>query len=124
MARSAGHIFLPPASRATIREAIVEKGLKQGLDPKEHGVVDSGDTRKCIRALPLKYPSNRSTARTVLLHEVAMSGGCIDPGEPCSGGHYTPGSWGPKGSFDLIELDGRRWMHSKDEAEPIVACSL
>jgi glucose-6-phosphate 1-dehydrogenase len=37
---------------------------------------------------------------------------------------YTPGSWGPKGSFDLIELDGRRWMHTKDESEPIVACSL
>jgi glucose-6-phosphate 1-dehydrogenase len=37
---------------------------------------------------------------------------------------YTPGSWGPKGSFDLIELDGRRWMHGKDASEPIVACSL
>jgi glucose-6-phosphate 1-dehydrogenase len=37
---------------------------------------------------------------------------------------YTPGSWGPKGSFDLIELDGRRWMHSGDASEPIVACSL
>jgi glucose-6-phosphate 1-dehydrogenase len=37
---------------------------------------------------------------------------------------YAPGSWGPKDSFNLIELDGRRWMHSKDEAEPIIACSL
>jgi glucose-6-phosphate 1-dehydrogenase len=37
---------------------------------------------------------------------------------------YTPGSWGPKDSFQLIELDGRRWMHSGDEAEPIVACSI
>jgi glucose-6-phosphate 1-dehydrogenase len=38
---------------------------------------------------------------------------------------YAPGSWGPKASFDLIEMDGRRWLHSKDgEAEPIIACSL
>ncbi len=37
---------------------------------------------------------------------------------------YAPGSWGPKDSFSLIELDGRRWLHSKDEAEPIIACSL
>jgi glucose-6-phosphate 1-dehydrogenase len=37
---------------------------------------------------------------------------------------YAPGSWGPKDSLNLIELDGRRWLHSKDEAEPIIACSL
>jgi glucose-6-phosphate 1-dehydrogenase len=37
---------------------------------------------------------------------------------------YAPGSWGPKKAMGLIEMDGRRWMHSKGEAEPIVACSL
>ena len=37
---------------------------------------------------------------------------------------YARGSWGPKRSFDLIEHDGRRWMHANGEAEPIVACSL
>ena len=37
---------------------------------------------------------------------------------------YVPGSWGPKKAFELIEQDGRRWLHSKDEAEPIIACSL
>ncbi|HEY7115348.1 MAG TPA: glucose-6-phosphate dehydrogenase, partial [Tepidisphaeraceae bacterium] len=39
---------------------------------------------------------------------------------------YTPGSWGPKRAQELIELDGRRWMHSGDgdAAEPIIACSL
>jgi glucose-6-phosphate 1-dehydrogenase len=37
---------------------------------------------------------------------------------------YAPGSWGPKNSFNLIEMDGRRWLHSKDEAEPVIACSL
>jgi glucose-6-phosphate 1-dehydrogenase len=37
---------------------------------------------------------------------------------------YKPGTWGPKRAFDLIEHDGRRWLHSKDEAEPIIACSL
>src|SRR5262249_23476181 len=37
---------------------------------------------------------------------------------------YTPGAWGPKGAFRLIEEDGRCWMHSKDEIEPIIACSL
>ena len=38
---------------------------------------------------------------------------------------YAPGSWGPKGAMELIELDGRRWMHSgDDEAQPIIACSL
>ena len=38
---------------------------------------------------------------------------------------YAPGSWGPKKAMDLIELDGRRWLHSKDGTpEPIIACSL
>ena len=38
---------------------------------------------------------------------------------------YAPGTWGPKRAIDLIELDGRRWLHSSDdEAEPIIACSL
>jgi glucose-6-phosphate 1-dehydrogenase len=37
---------------------------------------------------------------------------------------YAPGTWGPKKAFDLIEKDGRRWLHSGDEAEPTIACSL
>jgi glucose-6-phosphate 1-dehydrogenase len=37
---------------------------------------------------------------------------------------YEPGTWGPKRAQDLIERDGRRWLHSGDEIEPIVACSL
>ena len=37
---------------------------------------------------------------------------------------YAPGSWGPKRAMDLIELDGRRWLHSGQEAEPIIVCSL
>jgi glucose-6-phosphate 1-dehydrogenase len=38
---------------------------------------------------------------------------------------YKPGSWGPQEAMDLIELDGRRWLHSGgEEAEPIIACSL
>lgn len=37
---------------------------------------------------------------------------------------YAPGSWGPKDSLNLIELDGRRWLHSKDGSDPILACSL
>jgi glucose-6-phosphate 1-dehydrogenase len=37
---------------------------------------------------------------------------------------YAPGSWGPKKALDLIEMDGRRWMHVNGEAEPIIACSL
>ena len=37
---------------------------------------------------------------------------------------YTPGSWGPKRAQDLIELDGRRWLHCHDEIQPIIACSL
>jgi len=38
---------------------------------------------------------------------------------------YKPGSWGPRRAFDLIELDGRRWLGSNGETEePIIACSL
>jgi glucose-6-phosphate 1-dehydrogenase len=38
---------------------------------------------------------------------------------------YAPGTWGPKKAMDLIELDGRSWLHSgHGEAEPILACSL
>jgi glucose-6-phosphate 1-dehydrogenase len=37
---------------------------------------------------------------------------------------YKPGTWGPRRAFDLIESDGRRWLHSGDESEPILACSL
>jgi glucose-6-phosphate 1-dehydrogenase len=37
---------------------------------------------------------------------------------------YAPNTWGPKAAMDLIENDGRRWLHSGDEEEPIVACSL
>jgi glucose-6-phosphate 1-dehydrogenase len=38
---------------------------------------------------------------------------------------YVPGTWGPKRAMDLIELDGRSWLHAKDgEVEPILACSL
>ncbi|HYO09131.1 MAG TPA: glucose-6-phosphate dehydrogenase [Tepidisphaeraceae bacterium] len=38
---------------------------------------------------------------------------------------YAPGAWGPKRAFELIEQDGRRWLHANgDEAEPIVACTL
>ena len=38
---------------------------------------------------------------------------------------YAPGTWGPKRAMDLIEKDGRRWLHSTDGTpEPIIACSL
>ena len=37
---------------------------------------------------------------------------------------YAPGSWGPKEATDLIALDGRSWLHSTDDDEPIIACSL
>jgi glucose-6-phosphate 1-dehydrogenase len=37
---------------------------------------------------------------------------------------YAPGTWGPKTAADLIELDGRRWLHSGDETDPVIACSL
>jgi glucose-6-phosphate 1-dehydrogenase len=37
---------------------------------------------------------------------------------------YTPGTWGPKAADQLIERDGRRWLQSSDEAEPIMACAL
>jgi glucose-6-phosphate 1-dehydrogenase len=37
---------------------------------------------------------------------------------------YAPNTWGPKAAMDLIEMDGRRWLHSSADEEPIVACSL
>ncbi len=38
---------------------------------------------------------------------------------------YAPGTWGPKKAQQLIEQDGRRWLHSANgEDEPIIACSL
>jgi glucose-6-phosphate 1-dehydrogenase len=37
---------------------------------------------------------------------------------------YAPNTWGPKAAMDLIELDGRRWLHTGQDEEPIVACSL
>ena len=37
---------------------------------------------------------------------------------------YVPGSWGPKQAQQLIELDGRRWLHSTGEPEPITACTI
>jgi glucose-6-phosphate 1-dehydrogenase len=43
----------------------------------------------------------------------------VNPPEP-----YAPGTWGPKSAAELIELDGRRWLHSRDEMAPVIACSL
>jgi glucose-6-phosphate 1-dehydrogenase len=38
---------------------------------------------------------------------------------------YAPGTWGPRKANDLIELDGRRWLHTRNgDVEPIIACSL
>ncbi len=37
---------------------------------------------------------------------------------------YAPNTWGPKAAMDLIEVDGRRWLHSGSDEEPIIACSL
>jgi glucose-6-phosphate 1-dehydrogenase len=37
---------------------------------------------------------------------------------------YAPNTWGPKSAMDLIENDGRRWLHTGNDEEPIVACSL
>lgn len=37
---------------------------------------------------------------------------------------YAPGSWGPQRSLDLIELDGRRWLHNGIAPDPIIACAL
>ena len=54
----------------------------------------------------------------------------IDPIEdawaksPTGPQQYEPNTWGPKSAMDLIELDGRRWLHTSSEDEPIVACSL
>jgi glucose-6-phosphate 1-dehydrogenase len=40
--------------------------------------------------------------------------------------HYAPGSWGPQKAMNLIEDDGRRWLHvtNGDAPEPIIACAL
>jgi len=39
---------------------------------------------------------------------------------------YAPGSWGPKRAQELIERDGRTWLHGAEdgEPEPIIACTL
>jgi glucose-6-phosphate 1-dehydrogenase len=37
---------------------------------------------------------------------------------------YKPGTWGPQRAIDLIEHDGRRWLHTGDDSEPVVACSI
>jgi glucose-6-phosphate 1-dehydrogenase len=37
---------------------------------------------------------------------------------------YTPNTWGPQAAMDLIESDGRQWIHSGDDIDPIIACSL
>jgi glucose-6-phosphate 1-dehydrogenase len=37
---------------------------------------------------------------------------------------YVPGTWGPKKAMDLIEADGRRWVHTGDDNEPVIACKL
>ena len=38
---------------------------------------------------------------------------------------YAPGTWGPRRAMDLIEHDGRRWLHARDgDPEPIIACTL
>jgi glucose-6-phosphate 1-dehydrogenase len=37
---------------------------------------------------------------------------------------YTPGTWGPERAIRLIEDDGRRWLHTGDDTEPVIACSL
>jgi glucose-6-phosphate 1-dehydrogenase len=55
----------------------------------------------------------------------------IDPIEQAWGAgkhapqEYAPGSWGPKRAMELIERDGRRWLHGGDGTpEPILACAL
>jgi glucose-6-phosphate 1-dehydrogenase len=54
----------------------------------------------------------------------------IDPIEhawaesPAAPQQYAPNTWGPKAAMDLIEQDGRRWLHTGNDDEPIVACSL
>jgi glucose-6-phosphate 1-dehydrogenase len=54
----------------------------------------------------------------------------IDPIEqawaasPARPQEYAPNTWGPKAAMDVIEQDGRRWLHTGDDEEPIIACSL
>jgi glucose-6-phosphate 1-dehydrogenase len=62
--------------------------------------------------------------------EVEAAWAVIDPIEegwqqsPNPPEEYPPGSWGPKRASELIERDGRRWLHSEEEPEAIIACSL
>jgi glucose-6-phosphate 1-dehydrogenase len=63
--------------------------------------------------------------------EVEAAWSVVDPIEQAWHGSdsrpeaYAPGSWGPSQAQALIELDGRRWLHSAGgEVEPIIACSL
>jgi glucose-6-phosphate 1-dehydrogenase len=35
---------------------------------------------------------------------------------------YAPGSWGPPRAMELLERDGRQWMHTT-EVEPVVGCA-
>jgi glucose-6-phosphate 1-dehydrogenase len=35
---------------------------------------------------------------------------------------YAPGSWGPPKAMELLERDGRQWMHTT-EVEPVVGCA-
>jgi glucose-6-phosphate 1-dehydrogenase len=37
---------------------------------------------------------------------------------------YLQGSWGPQKAMDLIEADGRKWVHTGDDAEPVIACRI
>lgn len=37
---------------------------------------------------------------------------------------YAPGTWGPARADEMIARDGRRWLHSGDAEEPVIACSL
>jgi len=37
---------------------------------------------------------------------------------------YTPGSWGPQKSADLLGNDGRHWTQDIGDPEPVVACAV
>jgi glucose-6-phosphate 1-dehydrogenase len=63
--------------------------------------------------------------------EVEAAWAVIDPIEtgflkqPAPPQEYKTRVHGPKAAFDLIELDGRRWLHAQNGVpEPIIACSL
>ena len=69
---------------------------------------------------PVRYLVRPETAWAVIDSIVKAFAESTKPPE-----EYAPGTWGPKAAMDLIESDGRRWLHTTDgEAEPIVACSL